>query len=144
MCDSTRPLRILVIDDDSAVRDAVRTLLASEGYEVSLAIHGRDALSRLRAGPRPDVILSDLVMPIMNGLQFIREIREHAQWRSIPIVVFSASAIDGAWNARAIGAFAILMKPVDVNRLFETLSTAASSQHLAPVGAAIGSTRGRA
>jgi len=144
MCGSTRPLHILVIDDDSAVRDAVRGLLASESYEVNLAIDGRDALSRLQAGPRPDVILSDLMMPVMNGLQFIREIREHAQWRSIPVVVFSASAIDGAWNARAIGAFAVLMKPVDVDRLLEMLSTAASSQNLAPVGAAIGSTRGRA
>jgi two-component system chemotaxis response regulator CheY len=144
MCGSIRPLRILVIDDDSAVRDAVRGLLASEGYEVSLAIHGRDALSRLQAGPRPDVILSDLVMPIMNGFQFIREIREHAQWRSIPVVVFSASANAEASNARAIGAFAVLRKLADVGRLFETLLSAASSQDVAPVGAAIGSTRGRA
>ena len=118
---STRRVRVLVIEDEPSLREALSELLMCEGYEPCLAVHGRDAIEQLESGARPDVIVSDLMMPVMDGWQLIRELQDHAAWRSIPIVILSACD-----NAKVLqnGAVAVLQKPMDVGCLLETLARA--------------------
>ena len=65
---------VLIVEDDAAIRDGLAELLELEGYTVSRAIHGRDSLNQLQAGLRPDAIVLDIVMPVMDGLTATREI----------------------------------------------------------------------
>lgn len=125
MHSTIRPLRVLVIDDDAALRDVLREMLTFEGYEVGVATDGRNALDEMERGTRPDAILSDLHMPGMDGQQFILEIRKRPEWASIPVVLLSGSR-DIA--ASAPGAFRVLEKPVSLDRLFATLSGATSGR----------------
>ena len=84
-----RDLPVLVVDDDVEVRQLLRRMLEPEGYAVVEAENGRVALERLRDGA-PAVVLLDLMMPEMDGFDFVAEFRRHAAWRAIPIVVITA------------------------------------------------------
>jgi CheY-like chemotaxis protein/two-component sensor histidine kinase len=80
---------VLVVDDDPEVRQLLRRMLESEGYAVGEAENGRVALERLR-GESPSLILLDLMMPEMDGFEFVAELRRHEGWRAIPVVVITA------------------------------------------------------
>jgi signal transduction histidine kinase/DNA-binding response OmpR family regulator len=84
-----RDLPVLVVDDDAEVRQLFRRILEPEGYAVVEAENGRAALERLR-DVSPSVILLDLMMPEMDGFEFVAEFRRHEPWRAIPIVVVTA------------------------------------------------------
>jgi len=84
-----RDLPVLVVDDDDEVRQILRRMLEPEGYAVVEARDGREALERLR-DVSPSVILLDLMMPEMDGFEFVAEFRRHEAWRAIPIVVVTA------------------------------------------------------
>ena len=83
-------MKVLVVDDDYAVLDAIKDVLEDEGYEVCLAANGLEALKELRRGGPPCVILLDLMMPVMNGWQFLEQRRVHRELDAIPVVVMSA------------------------------------------------------
>ena len=85
----SRPRPVLIVDDDVALRQLLRRMLEPEGYTVVEAENGRVALERLR-GVSPSVILLDLMMPEMDGFEFVAEFRRHEAWRAIPIVVITA------------------------------------------------------
>jgi len=80
---------VLVVDDDAALRQLLRRMLEPESYTVVEAENGRVALERLRA-ITPSVVLLDLMMPEMDGFEFVAEFRRHEAWRAIPIVVVTA------------------------------------------------------
>jgi hypothetical protein len=80
---------VLVVDDDDALRQLLRRMLEPEGYTVVEAENGRVALERLRS-VAPSVVLLDLMMPEMDGFEFVAEFRRHEAWRAIPIVVITA------------------------------------------------------
>jgi CheY-like chemotaxis protein len=80
---------VLVVDDDLTLRQLLRRMLEPEGYAVVEAENGRVALERLRQ-VSPSVILLDLMMPEMDGFEFVAEFRRHEAWRAIPIVVITA------------------------------------------------------
>ena len=80
---------VLVVDDDAGLRQLLRRMLEPEGYTVVEAENGRVALDRLR-DVSPSVILLDLMMPEMDGFEFVAEFRRHDAWRAIPIVVVTA------------------------------------------------------
>jgi CheY-like chemotaxis protein len=80
---------VLIVDDDVEIRQLLRRMLEPEGYAVVEAENGRVALERLR-GVSPSVILLDLMMPEMDGFEFVAEFRRHEAWRAIPIVVITA------------------------------------------------------
>jgi len=80
---------VLVVDDDAGLRQLLRRMLEPEGFTVVEAENGRVALERL-ADVRPSVILLDLMMPEMDGFEFVAEFRRHEAWRAIPIVVVTA------------------------------------------------------
>jgi hypothetical protein len=84
-----RDLPVLIVDDDAVLRQLLRRILEPEGYKVVEAENGRVALDRLR-GVSPSVILLDLMMPEMDGFEFVTEFRRHEAWRAIPIVVITA------------------------------------------------------
>ncbi|MDP3183908.1 MAG: response regulator, partial [Anaerolineales bacterium] len=84
-----QPGPVLVVEDDPETREILRRLLEKEGCEVIAAENGRVALERL-AESQPMLILLDLMMPEMDGFQFIERVRQHENWRTIPIVVVTA------------------------------------------------------
>jgi CheY-like chemotaxis protein len=81
---------VLVVDDDVDIRSVMCELLTDEGYQVKTAMNGREALATL-ANWRPDVILLDLMMPIMDGWTFLNSRQSNCKLRQIPVIVMSAS-----------------------------------------------------
>jgi CheY-like chemotaxis protein len=118
--DMTPHKRILLIDDNPVTREATSMILASAGYCVALANNGSDALMRLREHRRPDLILLDLAMPVLDGQQFRREQQQDQALASIPILVFSA-ADRAREEAVALGACGCIHKPVDPAQLLEVV-----------------------
>ncbi len=86
----TRP--VLVVDDDRTTRDILRRMLEREGWAVTEAENGRVALDRM-AENQPGLILLDLMMPEMDGLEFIEEMRGHQEWSDVPVVVVTAKKL---------------------------------------------------
>ena len=107
--------RVLVIEDDSAIRSAVCELLEEEGFDVSTSEQGQAALQALRDGrPLPDLIILDLMMPVMDGWDFRVKQRTDPLLADIPVVAISA---DCSPKARAIHADAYLSKPFSAEEL---------------------------
>lgn len=112
---------ILVVEDDPDLLEAISGALESEGFGVGRARHGLEALGHLRAGHRPQVILLDLMMPIMNGWQFRHEQRQDSELAKIPVVVVSAKT-DSAQHAAWLEADAYVSKPLSLATLLETVN----------------------
>jgi len=110
--------RVLVVEDDVAVRDALAQLLKDEGYEVSLAENGQAALDLLARAPAPNVIVLDLMMPIMDGWQFRGIQRGDPKLRDIPIVAISASEPK---DTASLAAEVILRKPFESSALLSAV-----------------------
>lgn len=112
---------ILVIDDDDAIRESLCELLDSEGFHVTSATNGQTALSHLNSDIRlPDLILVDLMMPVMDGIQFCKEKELIQRISHIPVVIMSA---DGQIKAKQenSGAIGHLRKPADIDVIIETV-----------------------
>ena len=92
----------LLVDDDDMMRRAMRLALEKDGWEVSEAENGRVALERLDE-MRPDIIMLDLMMPEMDGFEFLVEMRSRAQWRDIPVLVVTAKDLTAEERARLNG-----------------------------------------
>jgi CheY-like chemotaxis protein len=110
--------RILVVEDDAAIRGLVTELLRDDGYEVAEATNGIEALESVRQR-RPDLIVLDLMMPIMNGWQFVEECHRRMVCDGVPVVVTSASHdLPGtAEHLKSMGVRTCLAKPFDVDGL---------------------------
>lgn len=108
--------RVLVVDDDDALREIYVDALGGSGYEVRGAADGAAALRLMESGWRPCVIFLDLRMPGMDGWELARRLRSDERWRDVRIVVVAAHfRIDR--EAAEIGASAWLQKPFDLGRL---------------------------
>jgi CheY-like chemotaxis protein len=83
---------ILVVDDDEAIREALADLLADKGYDVSLAADGEQALEICHLRPAPDLIFLDLMMPVMDGAEFIRVKDGDPELSHVPVCVMTAFA----------------------------------------------------
>ena len=115
-------MHVLVVDDDDVIRSLWTTVLERAGYQVSSASDGQEALDYLRQNqPLPDLILLDLMMPTMNGWQFLKELREEPLFASLVVVVISANDIPGKQLA-SFGIAAYLQKPVAMKTLLETVA----------------------
>jgi CheY-like chemotaxis protein len=114
--------RVLVVEDDTDIRETVAELLVEEGYEVHTAMSGLDALEWLREGEAlPDVVLLDLMMPIMDGWTFYDHLQREARWAALPIVVISADA-NVQERAARLKPVACLRKPVGIDELLEVVA----------------------
>jgi len=110
--------RILVVDDDPDVLEAMQFLLEGAGYEALVAADGSEALDRLRNHADPCLILLDLMMPRMNGWQFIGEARREALLGGIPVIAVSAFRKE---EVAAIDAAGYLTKPVELETLLSVI-----------------------
>jgi len=114
------PITLFVVDDSPTVMMSLCSQLADAGYSVEAAIDGRQALDRLQAGLKPDLILTDINMPHMDGLTLIREIRGFRPTRFIPILVLTTET-GMETEARSAGASGWLAKPWDRETLLTTI-----------------------
>jgi CheY-like chemotaxis protein len=112
---------ILVVEDDTDIRDAIAEVLADGDYRTLCASNGAAALAELRAAqPTPCVILLDMMMPVMDGKEFRALQRVDEALREIPVVVLSAHA-DATALAEQMQAAGFLRKPVDLVTLLQTV-----------------------
>ncbi len=86
----SQPLSILIVDDTADLRESLCEFLSMEGYNVSTASNGEQALKLLMAGTATDLIITDVVMPVMDGIELVRTLRQHQSLQSIPVIIFSA------------------------------------------------------
>jgi CheY-like chemotaxis protein len=107
--------RVLVADDDDGIRMAVADALAFEGYEVITATNGAEALEQVRSA-RPDAIVLDLMMPVMDGWQFMEACRNEKVCERTPVLVMSAYRHLGT-TAPSLAANACIAKPFDLDVL---------------------------
>ncbi len=115
---------ILLVEDDDDALKLLRAILEKEGYRVLTARNGQEALLSLCANERPDVIVLDLMMPVMDGVQFRKEQRESPELASIPVLVVSAHPE----AARAgIDAAGYIKKPVRAEDLLEWVALLAAT-----------------
>jgi CheY-like chemotaxis protein len=112
--------RILLVEDDELTRSALAVTLQSQGYTVSCAANGQEAIEQLRQGPLPQLILLDLMMPVMDGWRFRREQTRDPGLASIPVVIVSA---DSALSERAalLEVSGYLEKPIDPGQLIDAV-----------------------
>jgi len=113
---------ILVVDDEFSVAEVLQSVLADSGHEVIMAVNGRQGLERLNER-RPDLVLLDFMMPIMDGPALLRAMRRDPAYRDIPAVVMS-SLPESAVAEAAGGLFsAILRKPFKLAAVVDTIRT---------------------
>ena len=117
---------ILIVDDDTEIRESLAFLLEAEGHDVVTASDGREALGLLRTGLVPSLILLDLMMPDMDGRAFHTHLVTNTGWKHIPIIIMS-----GVHNARdtaeQIGVAGALQKPIDIEALRRLVGTLRAS-----------------
>jgi CheY-like chemotaxis protein len=105
--------RILIVEDDRDLRFVIRMVVERAGYDVSEARHGVAALESIGAEP-PDLVIADLTMPVMSGVELIDQIRSNPATASIPIVLLSGGQVDAATADRVE---AVVMKPFEPDDL---------------------------
>jgi len=113
---------VLIVEDEQDLLEVTRFALECEGFAVETARNGEEALGLLRTGVRPELVLLDLMMPVMNGWEFLDEVARTPSLQGIPIVVLTA-----AGSAGVPGAAAVLRKPLDLGLLIEAVESHARS-----------------
>lgn len=107
--------RVLVIDDDQVSREALAALLTEAGFHVATAHDAKQAWASLATGPRPDIIVLDLLLPDVDGWEFRSHQKQHPEFANIPVV-----AVSGV--GRLVDAVHSLRKPVDPQELLGVLT----------------------
>ncbi len=110
---------ILVVDDEFDLASTLRAILEGAGYRVETCSNGREALERLRGGPRPDLVLTDVMMPLVSGFEVLQTMRQTPGLQEVPVVVMSSvppgvKRDDYGWQA-------FLRKPFGLEVLMRTV-----------------------
>ena len=114
---------VLIIEDSIDISEPITTLLESEGYTVSCAENGQEGLKYLHTTDHvPQIILLDLMMPLMDGSEFRNRQKNDPKISQIPIILMSASAIIEK-DAIRLGVNAFLPKPLDIDQLLDTVES---------------------
>lgn len=118
MSDIEKSKSILVVDDDEGIREILQMALEVEGYSVLTAANGKEALEILAKFPEQGLILLDLMMPVMNGWQFIEQIEKMEKYTDIPVVLVTA------YNDRATGLRVkdVISKPMEFKKLLDIVN----------------------
>lgn len=109
---------ILVVEDDDDIRNAIVDLLETEGYSTESAVNGKDALDKLAVIPKPCLVLLDMMMPIMNGREFLDKVMKDSHLAPIPVLIVSAVAD----KANTKGSVGFLKKPIDIDVVLNVVS----------------------
>ncbi|MGH3036006.1 MAG: response regulator transcription factor [Gaiellaceae bacterium] len=113
-------MRILVVDDERAVRESLRRALELEGYDVELAADGQEALDRLEAGPEPDAVVLDVLMPVLDGLEVCTRLRRAGS--RLPVLMLTARAeVENRVEGLDAGADDYVTKPFALEELLARL-----------------------
>jgi len=112
---------ILIVEDHDILREGLQILLEAENYNVVTAAHGKEALLQMES-TIPDLILSDISMPEMDGYEFYEQVRSHPEWMAIPFIFLTARG-DRAdlFTSRKMGVEDYLVKPVERQALVTTI-----------------------
>lgn len=105
--------RILIVDDDKDIQSSIRMILELHGYAVACVSNGKEALEELVRGPSPEVILLDLMMPVMDGFEFLKTVENDHLANDISIIVMTAARN----KASEVKKYATLLKPFEVSKL---------------------------
>ncbi len=120
--------RILVVDDEEAIREVVTTLLEAQGYRCTVVSNGRLALDQFKAAPH-DLVLSDIIMPEMDGLRLLEQLR--ASDPDVPVIMVTAMHdISIALQAIRSGAYDYILKPFEKDQLYMSVSRALERRRL--------------
>lgn len=125
--------RILIVDDEAFIRRILAHLLSGAGYDVESAEGGEQAWRRIREGGRPELIISDVMMPGMSGTDFVHKLRVEG-YGTIPVLILTARGQEeDAEDARRAGADAFMTKPFSSHELLGNVASliAASGARLA-------------
>jgi CheY-like chemotaxis protein len=107
--------RALLVEDDLDTRSCIGRILRDEGWTVFEALNGREALAGL-AEAMPDIVLLDLLMPEMDGFEFLDELRHHGAWRHLPVVVVTAADLTPADHERLNGSVLKVLQKSNTSR----------------------------
>lgn len=124
--------RVLIVDDDPAILNMLDELLQDELYETLLATDGKEALTIARQ-ERPDLILMDLMLPVMDGAEAIRRLKKDPETQTIHIIAMSAGA-NLRMHADQLPADSVIGKPFDLNTLLAGVALHVSPQKMAANG----------
>jgi two-component system, chemotaxis family, chemotaxis protein CheY len=114
--------RILVVDDSESIREIISMGLTTNGYEVIKGINGADGLEKLNGIARVDLIITDLNMPILDGISFLKELRKLINYRFSPVIILTTESQESKKReAREAGATAWIVKPFTNERLINVI-----------------------
>jgi two-component system chemotaxis response regulator CheY len=114
---------ILIVDDSESIRELVSLTLSSEGYQLTVAINGKDALDKLiTSEDKVDLILSDLNMPIMDGISFLKHVRLDEKYKFIPFLMLTTETLENKkTEAKQSGATGWIIKPFVKDKLLAVI-----------------------
>lgn len=113
---------IMVIDDSASIRQVVGIALKGAGYEVVEAVNGQEALDKL-SGQRVHLVISDVNMPVMDGITFLKKLKERAEYKFTPVIMLTTeSAENKKAEGQAAGAKAWVVKPFQPQQLLNAVS----------------------
>ena len=113
---------VLIVEDEFAIVDLLEMALADEGYRVLTAANGHQGLERLVAGPRPDLVIADYMMPVLDGAGLLRAMRETETHRNIPCIIMSAMP-EANVRERIDGYAAFIRKPFQLTAVVQLVTT---------------------
>jgi CheY-like chemotaxis protein len=111
--------RVLVVEDDDDVRRMLETALIEAGFTVRCAVHGAEALLFLNH-EIPNILLLDLMLPLVNGIEVLRTIRRQPHFATLPVVVVTGTATT-AFDLQDFGPLRVMRKPIDLDALASTI-----------------------
>ena len=114
------PHHIFIVEDEEDIRDALRDVFEIEGYLVTTANNGKDALDRLSVISKPDIVLLDLMMPVMNGAEFLLQQKGLGCLTDVPVLIMSADR-HTEQKSIAMGVKGHLKKPLELDELLEAV-----------------------
>jgi two-component system, chemotaxis family, chemotaxis protein CheY len=116
------PKKILLVDDSASVRTVAGIALRGAGYEVLEACNGQEGLAKLN-GEKINLIISDVNMPVMDGIAFLKEVKRHPSYRFTPVIMLTTEAgEDKKQEGRAAGAKAWIVKPFQPQNMLDAVS----------------------
>ncbi len=115
---------VLVVDDEPYLCDLMSDVLEAEGHEVRKASNGLEALEQIRKR-KPQLVLLDMMMPVMDGWEFSSKLRSNPEWADIPVVIITAD-YNVPRKQHATGAKAVITKPFDIDHLADVVRTYAA------------------
>jgi CheY-like chemotaxis protein len=124
-----RRLKILLVEDDDDVRALYSYMLAAAGYRVKAVRNGLEAFAEIQIN-RPDVIVTDILMPGVNGVDLIAAVRSNDEFADLPVVAITSCGESIREEARTAGATVVIDKPTEIARMREVIEDALSRPSL--------------